>query len=81
MGVRETVRGLGCMGKVALILLLITAICCLVPVIITGVMVGGLWCLGHILDFCQTHVTLILSIILAGAIVIILKIANKIGKK
>lgn len=80
MGVKDTLRGLGCMGKTVVCLLFIVAI----PLLAIALFFGLMFALFSVVEFLQDHCEAILSVV--GVVLsvwlvrIVLKLANGIGK-
>ena len=80
MGVKETIRGLGCMAKGVGCILAIAAIIALVYGIIIGGIVSVVWVAGFIQEHSNFFLPLLGFFVLTAVVGIILWMANAIGK-
>ena len=77
MGVRDTIRGLGCMVKGLGCLLVVGGIVTLVPLLLFG---GAVHAFGFVYEHLEIFGIAIGIIVLIVIIAIVLVIANEIGK-
>lgn len=77
MGLKDTMRGLGCLAKGAGCLLLLAAVAVLVPLLLTG----GFWYIyGFVYEHLEYFGMAIGAVVLVAIVVIVLRVANEIGK-
>ena len=77
MGMRDTIRGLGCMAKGAGCLLIIGGLVVLVPLLLFG---WGMYIFGFVYDHSEIFGIAIGIVVLIALVAIVLSIANAIGK-
>jgi hypothetical protein len=80
MGIKETIRGLGCMVKAICCLLAIIVAISLVFGLIYGVIIGGLCVVLFVQEHSDFFLPILGCLFLAVIVAIILAIANAIGK-
>lgn len=77
MGIRDTIRGLGCMAKGLGCLFIFGGLVVLVPLLLSG---GAMYVFGFVYEHWEIFGIVIGIIVLIMIIAVVLAIANEIGK-